>query len=56
MIPKNGDNVIGECLNCGNAFEEKQKLGSWVLCDEQDGGCGFNFKLVAKAGRLEKDE
>ena len=54
-LPKNGDAVIGECLNCDNQFEEKQKLGTWVHCDEEDGGCGFNFKLSAKAGKLETE-
>jgi len=55
-LPKNGDAVIGECLNCDNQFEVKQKLGTWVHCDEEDGGCGFNFKLSAKAGKLETNE
>ena len=56
MIPKNGDAVINQCLNCENEFEEKQKLGTWIKCDEEDGGCGFTFKLMAKVGKLEKDE
>ena len=55
-LPKNGDSAISECLNCENKFEESQALGSWVTCDEDDGGCGFTFKLIAKVGKLEKDE
>ena len=54
-LPKNGDAVINTCLNCGNEFEENQKLGSWIHCDENDGGCGFVFKLSSRIGRLEKD-
>ena len=55
-LPKNGDSVIDQCFNCENEFESQQKLGSWIKCPEEDGGCGFEFKLSAKAGKLETNE
>ena len=29
-LPKNGDVIITECLNCEMEFEDLQKVGSWV--------------------------
>lgn len=53
-LPKNKDAVIKECLNCEMEFEEVKKIGEWIKCDEESGGCGFNFMLRVKAGKLEK--
>lgn len=54
-LPVNGDAVIKECVNCQNEFEEIQSLGKWITCNEDDGGCGFKFKLSANKGSLETD-
>lgn len=55
-LPKNGDAVIEECINCGNHFEEPEKLGSFVKCKEEEGGCGFHFKITVKTGKLETED
>ncbi len=53
-LPNNGDSVIDSCLNCESLFEDPQKLNEWILCDPDDLGCGFHFKLTANVGKLEK--
>ena len=55
-LPQNGDAVINECLNCELAFEEVGKLGEWLKCDRDNGGCGFEFMLRAKKAKLEKPD
>lgn len=55
-LPKNKDAVITSCFNCDLEFETKQKLGDWITCQEDEGGCGFEFKLIARNRHLETDE
>ncbi len=47
-LPNKGDSVIDSCLNCESIFEEVQKLNEWILCNPEDGGHGFHFKLTRK--------
>lgn len=54
----NGDAVIENCLLCGATFEESQKIGTKISCDEEEGGCGNTYKLsmYAKTNVKEKPE
>ena len=42
---ENGDAVLENCFFCGATFEEAQKLGSKIECDELHGGCGNTYKV-----------
>lgn len=41
----NGDQVVNECIFCGGQFEEAQKLGSVIHCEQENGGCGNKFRI-----------
>lgn len=55
-LPSNGDKVITECPNCENHFEDSQEMGTTILCDSEDGGCGFKFKILAVKSKLTKED
>lgn len=55
-LPTNGDAVINECLNCEMVFEEVGKLGEWIKCPKDEGGCGFEFMLRTRKAKLEKPD
>ncbi len=41
----NGDAVLSSCLFCGATFEEVQKIGDKISCDETQGGCGNAYRI-----------
>jgi len=41
----NGDAVLSNCFFCGATFEEAQKIGDKINCDESQGGCGNAYKV-----------
>ena len=41
----NGDAVLANCIFCGVTYEEAQKLGDKVTCDESQGGCGNSYRV-----------
>ena len=44
--PKNGDVIVDECVFCDMAFDEPQKLGSRIVCEPDEGGCGLAYKIA----------
>ena len=55
-LPKNGQKVNNlQCPNCDSFFDEPQTLGKTSYCDENNGGCGWKFKISAVQNMEIKD-
>jgi hypothetical protein len=53
---ENGNAVLENCLFCGATFEEAQRLGDKIECDESQGGCGNVYKVSMYAKPVVKSE